>query len=282
MQEQIVFYLPNVHNKSLPAHLAGKIYVLSCEALLAHPKSAEQNKICQPFAESFCSHMPLPPREARAVLAEMMQTGGALSLQNMSSDLQNNRYNPINQNEMSDIKNFSQTGKVTDNNNVQTDEINLLRAKISLQKILLLAYQLEEDSLSIKNLQTAILGSQKKLQACLGEEEIEQTEDIFTANAQPDLPLLPWRMILEAALAFLPEVNTFYTEDKEMVQDLSHNYSLSELTNSEIALFTAKGLYTENMKKIQLAAQEILNVNKNTYPWRNKPVVIFFTPMHKD
>ena len=283
MPARPIFYLPHLRQEFAPRNLPSQILFIPCKQALHGITTSNTEGILpeyQNIITSFCKQLPLEPNVARAVLAEIMQLGSNFSKESSSAWQQKPTINPqhLAQNELSDLKNFAQTGSKANVSNEQVQEKAILHAKINAQKTLLLAYELEEHTATIHKLQKNIAHSHEKLLASFSEDSQEQEVAIdlpeFKNTSQGGPSEIPWRLILDASLAFLPEDSIFYADDVNIALELSQ-HSHTKADAEELAVLGLDNLAGQ-IHKISLCAWEICQYPKAIFPWQERLVTVFF------
>lgn len=200
-------------------------------------------------AESVVSQaLPLKPSEARSVLAEMLRLGEEFAPNGLLRQLAAHQYisdskRESRAGEFADLDAFSATGVLPDDTRTHvanggadpaekpTGLVPAIRnALVDCQKVLLLAYSREEKLLELSTLEKRYLEAEKALAAALGESgdeedaafpaEKDSSHNAFEeGHAEPEVAV-PWRVMVDAALPFLPEGAVLFTDNASMALEL--------------------------------------------------------------
>lgn len=250
-----VFYVPLIHRRLAPDFVPEQVIFFP----VGLPETDQRASVlpgsgrAQAAQKAVLESLPFSSREAQAILEEMVVMGQTLTPEGLSR--QQAMYWFLEQDkdsgsldEFADLKRFSSTGRWSEpatgipgaaplasgwknrhgvGNNI---EDALRRALADSQKILLLANFLEERLLEVRQLEDRFRMAEDALAACLGGEGTRQTavSDVSPegyagktpGNILPEAEGTPWRMVVEAALAFLPEEAVLFTADARMAREL--------------------------------------------------------------
>ncbi|MDR2160875.1 MAG: hypothetical protein LBO77_01880 [Desulfovibrio sp.] len=163
---------------------------------------------------AFAARLPLAPAEARAVLAEMLSLGqdhaGAL-LRLAAPDFRPARKDAIREEEAAGLEAFARSGRL------DPSPPDMRKALLDSHKILLLAWSLERTLAEARELKAKLRRGEEGLRAVLGGGE----GGIYAPPEAPDPgDLPPWRIVLDAALAFVPDKALLFSDDVRVRRDL--------------------------------------------------------------
>lgn len=196
------------------------------------PCGLEGSLPLQPLRREF----PFPPRTAKRVLSEMLELGQGLGAAAMAEQRFSAAMPPPYTNgyeEHRALEAFVVSGDVPP---AQATEESSEMALKDCQKVLLLAWQLEEDFIEIERLETCVREADAALRKNLGQEEKLQAEQAAPLPPPP-LPTLPptvaaWKTVVEAAAAFLPQEAICITHEPGITQFLAERFAPSQLPHN--------------------------------------------------
>ncbi|MDR2076798.1 MAG: hypothetical protein LBP61_07725 [Desulfovibrio sp.] len=214
-----VFYVPLFRRANAPGDIPDGLAFFRAGLEAGEPVGAgEEDFSARALEAAFAARLPLSPDKARAALAEMLALGRDLSgagvlLQQAAREQRVPALRADQgQEEFAALEFFARNGNPPPRLAEVPDSRRIL---VACQKILLLARALEEDRLEIADLVGRLSREEQSLRAFFGEGEGEPfVPDVLF----PDAP--PWRVILDAALPFLPEEALLFTADPFMSRDL--------------------------------------------------------------
>ncbi|MDR1359594.1 MAG: hypothetical protein LBJ82_01320, partial [Deltaproteobacteria bacterium] len=216
MEFPAVFYIPLFLRANAPGWIPAEVAFLRTG--LEDDSAEKTAPAALELEAAFTARLPFSRKEARAALAEMLALGleraGALRQQAARSRLdRSGREQALD--ETAALEFFSHTGKVIPAAPSVPDTRNILG---ECQKILILARDLERERAEIAALTGRALLEEQNLRAGFGEggEGVLAAPDRLAPFEDPP----PWRIILDAALPFLPEKALLLTADSPMAQDL--------------------------------------------------------------
>ncbi len=95
---------------------------------------------------------------------------------------------------------------------------------VRCQQLLLLAWQVEEQALELRSLDQHVQAGWRELDAALGVDETDEIE-VFSGERFSLVPedresILPWRLVLEAMLFFVPQGTLLMTSHREIIENL--------------------------------------------------------------
>lgn len=245
-----VFYTPCLHPDrvfmDLPEQVA--FFPVGLDDFAGYAQTS-QKKACpvsvRNAVDASAKSLPLSPAEAKAALREMLHMGEEYAAAGMLKELaaqqvinSQSRRGPR-PGEFADLERFAETGclavepapRVSDWGSASAEAMaasasSIRQALIECQKVLLLAFSLEERTSEVEKLEKRYRDVEKALKESLSEGssvESTQTEEADsdlrteTADTESDLP---WRLIVDAMLPFLPEKAVMFTADSAMAHDL--------------------------------------------------------------
>ena len=227
-----VFYVPRLHEQCIPARLSACALPVPCGLR----KKDDLPEIVRKVYERF----PFSPAQARAVLEDMLRLGEERScgdilkplaiLEQMRKGLFAEKSD-----ELAAVEAFADSDVLPPlgtRGKTPALEEEQRAALVDCQKFLLLAYALEEKIFEMSCLESRLALASASLQAALGEEdefpELPLETTLFPEPAESTVPA-PWRAVVEAALAFLPENSILLTADQDMIRDLDEENLLKDL-----------------------------------------------------
>lgn len=159
--------------------------------------------------------LPLDPRQARRTLAEMLQLGEQFA---HVSDLSSLRA----QTDFYTGTSLAIRSELEDRLRGD-DQARLDKARVTAQTELLLAYTFEERQQELSELESGVAAASARFQSALGldADAAELAELGLSAAPEPAVAAeLPWRPVLAAMLAFLPEDAVLVTDAHGVAEDL--------------------------------------------------------------
>jgi hypothetical protein len=216
-------YIPALHRELAPAGLPGAVLFLAPGFA---PDQADQTSRTSQFYQP--QNLPFSGTAARAVLREMLDLGSTLSrggkeapaeelrLIESGARAASARTGALGSAEEKELEKFSggAATATTDDAGADLTYKELIRA----QKILLLAWELEENLLEIKKAEASLAGQDRLLLSTMHGPEDEGGSQA-AANAEP--VSLAWPVLLEAAAPFLPDNALLFTANPELREALA-------------------------------------------------------------
>lgn len=256
MKKITPIYVPSLHRELAPAELPSAVLFLSPGFLPANFGTPEGHGFFQP------GNLPFSGPAARSVLREMLELSSALSQGGKDAPAEELRLiesgaraaaapyqggtgaAAMGEAEDRELENFSGSGQLQPAAakggppyEAELDRKELVRA----QKILLLAWELEENLLEIKKAEASLAGQDRLLLSVLhGPEDKGGSPTEGTAAPAP----VAWPLLLEAAAPFLPDEVLLVTDSPEIGEALAALSPLAELPPelaSELSLEPAAG-----------------------------------------
>lgn len=243
MTAPTVWYAPLLHPECVPAPLRDRVTCLPCG--LPEPCGTRTGQAGAGAREAVRRLLPLGPAESRAALEELLRLGeehassgilGQVSVLRIMEQAPREAASG----ETADIEAFAVSGRVSpasvgkgapgrdkEEKQAAADDVLLWRARVDSQRILLLAYALEERMLEAARLESRFFRAEEMLRTALGEGDVgdaleferrdgPQSGDEAAALAFP----VSWRLVVEAMLPFLPDRAVLFTTDAAMIGDL--------------------------------------------------------------
>lgn len=219
-----IIYVPSLHSSLAPKGLPEDLLFMF-PGLGTAPSSTLGKEYFTPDG------LPLSPREATGVLAEMITLGtsfdksGDLKLVAGQGWLEREEKRKENlRGENAALESFARDGSVTGGNEwTRAAAAGSLSAMsqaeqfISAQKALLLAWEHEENIASMRELEAKIAASEKRLASSLGDGTQKAADE---PGLPPIRPEYSWRIVLDAMSAFLPDGAMLFTAFGPMLDDL--------------------------------------------------------------
>jgi hypothetical protein len=245
-----VFYAPSLHpdcqDFPLPEQVAFFPVGLPGDPR-QHPDAALTHDVLT-AEQAVRESLPLAPAEARSALAEMLRLGEEYAAGGLLRELAAHRLLHADENflsgrdgEFDDLEHFAATGELPERQDgvrvvnwseaaskaVATPE-SIRRATVDCQKTLLLAYSLEERFRELAGLEERYQSMERSLLASLGEGDDSEVEAALGLREQGGAEeslydggsSLSWRVVVDAALPFLPQKGVLFTADTRMALDL--------------------------------------------------------------
>ena len=207
--------------------------------------------------------LPVAPHEARALLGDMLRMGeeyfpkGLLRQLGVTWMQEAQGRQVIGAGEAADIEAFAATGGLDEAGGVTVPDwgggrpvspaertASVRDALVDCQKVLLLTHALEERVAEVLSLEKRFAEAESALSAALGESgggnalfEEEDTEE--EAVAADDSLAVPWRVVVDAVLPFLPERAVLFTADERMAHDLRESGMLQPFPEDRAAICAA-------------------------------------------
>lgn len=272
----LVFYVPALQRLAAPADTPPEALFFPVRKTAFETGADERRLLAEELA---AAALPLDSAGAGAVLDEMLRQGGEHAaggaLKQMAAFDAIDDKELLLRAEMADLARFAAPEAAPDafaGSFVQIGarfglEEKRRRALIDCQKVLLLAHYLEERALEIAALNARAMTAEKALLSALGEggpefdagpefDPVPEFEDAAASGAGSDFDLGPsagagpaleglvpgasWRVVLDAALPFLPEKAVLLTLEAGMTGDL-HDAGLLRPLPEDRAPFTLPG-----------------------------------------
>ena len=218
MPSPYVYAFPCLHSALNLGHALLPAALLPC--------GMEGSLPLQPLRYEF----PFPPRTAKLVLLEMLELGHGLG----SAGLAEQRFSAAvpppytkDYEENRTLEAFVASGNAPAMQ-VATAENAEMTLK-DCQKVLLLAWQLEEDFIEMQRLEACVREADASLRKNLGQEEKLLAEQTALIPHAP-LPTRPatveaWKAVVEAAAAFLPQEAVFITHEPSIALPMAERFA---------------------------------------------------------
>lgn len=246
MTASVAFHVPRLHPESVPDTIRGRAIFVPCGLPAACADSAAVLDSCE-AREAVRRSLPWSQTEARVVLDELLRLGDEHSLkgilrqaavmEQMDAEKRKGRVE-----ELAALDAFATSGRApvsragtngsmreptAGENMAGFAEGTLRNILLDSQKLLILAYSLEERVLEMERIEGRFLQAEESFYAALGRDDVEDMRELeresaalFGDAAQTLLVPVPWRMVAEAMLPFLPDKPLFFTADSDMIYDL--------------------------------------------------------------
>ncbi|MDL2307082.1 hypothetical protein LJC48_03520 [Desulfovibrio sp. OttesenSCG-928-C06] len=184
--------------------------------------------------------LPYSPAEAASVLREMLELGSTLGpkmLKDGSLAMQTRELDPeraARRDEKNALAEFAASGTTSAPAARITKTVadNLY----TCQKVLLLAWELERNLLEIRATENALAEKDRMLLAALGSSaEFDEAPELAGMQQPREDSVhisMPWKQVLEAAAAFLPEETAMLSFRPEIYEELEENGLLKPLDNA--------------------------------------------------
>ena len=248
MKKITPIYIPALHRELAPAELPGAVLFLA-------PGLAPAGPGAQSFYQPL--NLPFSGPAARSVLREMLELGSTLSQGGKDAPGQELRLiesgaraaaaprqvltgtGAMGAEEDRELENFSNSGELhpaSAKGGAPSSAELPWKELVRAQKILLLAWELEENLLEIKKAETALAGQDRLLLSVLHGPE-DESGNPAPESAEP-VPVA-WPVLLEAAAPFLPEDALLVTASQEIRAALAAISPLAELPPELVESLTA-------------------------------------------
>ncbi len=240
----MIFHVPLLHknlaSKALPADihflnagLPDTHHAKGTSSFSSHTTQAAEAVQPASSAElAFVAALPLPPAAARATLSEMLSLAEYMPQEALRRLAYPDMTSPqgrrtISAEERNSLESFSFDGSLPEvvkpslwAQAPKASAESLQNALIDCQKVLLLASHLEAHQQEIQTLTHSCHKAEENLAAILQEDteflDIPSTEKKIQALALSQDAPCPWRMIIDAALPFLPQGAILFTDNPTM------------------------------------------------------------------
>ncbi len=209
MDTGALFYFPTLHPEFAPAPaLKGMLFIPS--GLTPLPEDAP------PALRAFADALPLSRREASAVLSELLQLAAERSVETQASERHAAPNAGRRREENAALDTFARTGRVADTAGDPVADAEELRRSecVARQKLLLLAYSLEEQMAGIREVEQRLLDSEAALGSLLRDDPNPRDGLSGMSFSPPVLPLL------SAVATFLPPEAALYVDDPAVAREL--------------------------------------------------------------
>ena len=261
-----IVYIPRLHPEFVPGVLRARVFFVP-PGLAAPSGDRPDKQSCSgprdDPQETIRRALPFSPGESRAVLEEMLRLGrehasdgilGQLAaLQLQDSDSGGDRAG-----ELAALDAFASTGEFPDSpggkpatvrrgEGASPERRALRQVMADSQKLLLLAYALEEDVLDSARLEGHFARAEESLHASLGEDDAGELRELIQEEAPcqdeglgspPDVPV-SWQVMAEAMFPFLPDDVLLLTADQGMARDLHDAGLLRPLSDDKAKALSA-------------------------------------------
>lgn len=253
MTAPAVFYFPRLHLEFAPAWARGRVIAMPCglpersgtsAPKTSAPGTPDSGPAAREAQEAARRALPLSPARSRAVLEELLRLGEDHALtgilrQVAALRLADDARRGEKAGENAALDAFAASGRADLAAGVKSPECSPEQHVLDCQKLLLLAYSLEERVLELERLESRVSLAEESLYAALGEADAEDLRELAGADpdddAHPgddaDSPEVPvsWRLATEAMLPFLPAGAALFTADAAVVRDLREENLLRPL-----------------------------------------------------
>lgn len=248
------FYVPLLHKNHLSVAVPESVQFIPCGLPEVESTGFE------PVVAAIMAAFPFKPVESKAVLNDMLRLGEEYAPGGLLSQLALQQPTPYQEKwksppgELEAIQCFSETGTAPEGaaapqvpqwaeSLARADEtMSAIRQTVmDCQKTLLLIHALEERSWEMKQLEERYYGAEKALQYALGEDSAEAAVSSAAAGSAaktPDaasVPAVPWRVMVDATLPFLPDNAMLFTNDQNMAMELRAAGMLQPLPENKAA-----------------------------------------------
>ena len=247
MTAPAIFYFPRLHLEFAPAWARGRVIGVPC-GLPEVSGAPAPGTAASEAQEAARRALPLSPAESRAVLEELLRLGEEHALtgilrQVSALRLADDARRGERAGENAALDAFAATGRAgaptggSSPGGGKSPAFSPEQQVLDSQKLLLLAYSLEERILELERLESRVSLAEDSLYAALGEADAEdlrelagQAEASFDDDAaSPEVPV-SWRLITEAMFPFLPAGAVLFTADADAVQELREEGLLRPLS----------------------------------------------------
>lgn len=131
---------------------------------------------------------------------------------------------------------------------------------VRFQQLLLLAWQVEEQALELRNLDQHVQAGWRELDAALGMDDTDNIPGLsgerFSLVPEEREPVLPWRLVLEAMLFFVPQGTLLATSHREIIEALAEEPGCSPAKFSENKVV---GDYEKLLSRVQAGGGRIIH-----------------------
>ena len=242
MTAPAIFYFPRLHLEFAPAWVRGRVLGVPCGLPEAFSAPAP-GPAAREALEAACRALPLSPSESRAVLEELLRLGEEHALtgilrQVSALRLADDARRGEKAGESAALDAFAATGRPgVPFSGEKSGPFSPERQVLDCQKLLLLAYSLEERVLELERLESRVSLAEESLYAALGEADAEDLRELAGqagASVDDDAASLEvpvsWRLTTEAMFPFLPAGAALFTADAAVVRDLREEDLLRPLS----------------------------------------------------
>ena len=293
MSFPVVFHIPGIV-RSVPAASVPAQVAFPRTGLLEEERSDKTGDERAKAAEAFfCSRLPLSPSEAKSVLAEMLHLGnaraqdGSLLQQTLVEYLFPAPGAGQSREERAALEAFAKDGNVAGEPAAApwagVSAEHMRHALIDCQKTLLLARELEvRRAEMLYARERARQGEERLLRALHGDEDdgpfaVLPESGVEFTDAEYERPL-PWRAVLDAALAFTPADAIFFTTDPDMAGELRDMGMLQPFPEDRADVCSGwpqdvvNGLLLANLPAWRLVGRRFLPPER---PWLARDLEVF-------
>lgn len=246
MSSPVVFYIPNLVRAGSTGRIPEQTALLQSGIAEDEAAPSEERMRVREAEALFRARLPLSPREAKAALAEMLrlgreQAGEGSLLHRVLLERLFSESAMRSREETKALEAFAESGRLPDETGrFNNDGANMKQSEaftwgmadaeaikaalVDCQKTLLLAQELETRQAEIREVHRHSLQLEGKLLHALhggeGDELFESLKPHVSDLSSQAESTLPWRAILDAALAFVPEQTVFFTADSLMAEEI--------------------------------------------------------------
>lgn len=296
IMKKTVLYVPALHRRFAPENIPGDVVFFPCgiEGSDGLAENGHGDPHADSVAEAVVRALPLKGRDAAAALDDMLRMGEEYSLGGMLRQLAAREVvgsgfrGEGDSGEFADLAVFARTGILPEKPlrvldwNVETGEgssaTSVRRAVVDCQKVLLLVWSREERLLELSGLEERFQRAESALKAALGESDAEELPTPVDA-ADTKLPeVVPWRIVLDAVLPFLPEDAVLLSADETMAAELRDAGMLQPLPEDRAVHFREwPGEVLEGLMHVCLPAWRLAGRSGPLAdrPWLEREVELF-------
>ncbi len=213
-----LFYFPTLHPELAPAGLPEGILFIPAGIAPLPPKA-------DPAEHAFAAALPLPPAEARAATEEMLRLADEFGLRASAPAAAPIGLRPDEAADLSAFVRGRPAPKPESPQGLSHDE------RIARQKLLLLAYSLEEQLAEIKALEARVRAAEAGLAALLRDEAGPEAPPL------PEEPPAGHARLLPAVAAFLPAGAALYADNPAIAADWCRRFAFAPADNDQLKLF---------------------------------------------
>ncbi len=249
-----VFHVPRLHPEYVPARMRERALFVPCGLSDSFAASGDPDSA----REAIRRLLPFGPAESRAVLEELLRLGeehaftGILRQVNALRLMEDGKRGERT-GELGALASFAASGVAAGSveptagggDTAAPNAVALRQMLMDSQKLLLLAYALEERMLELEQLESRFLGAEASLHAALGEGDAEDLQELerqgapLSGGMAESLAMpISWQSTVEAMLPFLPDKAMLFTADTQMIEDLQTAELLRPLSEDKAALLS--------------------------------------------
>ncbi|MDL2285177.1 hypothetical protein LJB93_00355 [Desulfovibrio sp. OttesenSCG-928-F07] len=286
-----IIYLPTLHPELTPKYIPADILHISPG--LALPKEQQSQFFTSPA-------LPFTAPVAASLLSDLLSFANSLGsgaslkevLGHSITQTAGDATRIKNRQEETDLQNFVATGQATpeqsNNNNANALKEEIAAELQNAQKILLLAFEHEQNIIDITELEAKVKHANSKLQAALSDSSFsneatdlpddfadDELKKLFINNEYTEstsMPEYPWQVLVQAIGAFLPQDSLLITAHKDLSAEVLDTAQITDLPTeyaSYIAHWPAD--FTAKLTFTHLPLWQICGLKKAAVlkPWLN-------------